>query len=95
MMASAFAGHDFLKEAYDIAVKEKYNFYSYGDAMLIIQFKMKKDVRSLTHDELISFFEINNYSSYRATQVHDWLWKKSCFSFDEMTNLSKDMREFL
>ena len=36
MMASAFAGHDFLKEAYDIAVKEKYNFYSYGDAMLII-----------------------------------------------------------
>ena len=55
---------------------------------------MKKDVRSLTHDELISFFEINNYSSYRATQVHDWLWKKSCFSFDEMTNLSKEMREF-
>ena len=36
MMASAFAGHDFLKEAYDVAVKEKYNFYSYGDAMLII-----------------------------------------------------------
>ena len=56
---------------------------------------MKKDVRSLTHDELISFFETNNYSSYRATQVHDWLWKKSCFSFDEMTNLSKELREFL
>jgi len=36
MMASAFAGHDFLKEAYEIAIKEKYNFYSYGDAMLII-----------------------------------------------------------
>ena len=36
MMASAFAGHDFIKEAYEIAVKEKYNFYSYGDAMLII-----------------------------------------------------------
>jgi len=36
MMASAFAGHDFLKKAYDEAIKEKYNFYSYGDAMLII-----------------------------------------------------------
>lgn len=36
MMTSAFAGHDFLKEAYEEAIKEKYNFYSYGDAMLII-----------------------------------------------------------
>tara|TARA_B110000503_G_scaffold40257_1_gene66128 strand:- start:59674 stop:60723 length:1050 start_codon:yes stop_codon:yes gene_type:complete len=36
MMASAFAGPDFIKEAYAIAIKEKYNFYSYGDAMLII-----------------------------------------------------------
>jgi len=36
MMVSAFADPDFIKEAYDIAVKEKYNFYSYGDAMLIL-----------------------------------------------------------
>ena len=36
MMTAAFAGHDFLKKAYDEAVKEKYKFYSYGDAMLII-----------------------------------------------------------
>lgn len=36
MMVSAFAGHDFVKRAYDEAVKEKYKFYSYGDAMLII-----------------------------------------------------------
>ncbi|WP_299888892.1 tRNA preQ1(34) S-adenosylmethionine ribosyltransferase-isomerase QueA [uncultured Lacinutrix sp.] len=36
MMASAFAGHDFIKKAYEEAVKEKYKFYSYGDAMLII-----------------------------------------------------------
>lgn len=36
MMAAAFAGHDFLKEAYAVAIKEKYKFYSYGDAMLIL-----------------------------------------------------------
>lgn len=36
MMISAFAGHDFVMEAYHQAVKEKYRFYSYGDAMLII-----------------------------------------------------------
>ncbi|TYB77992.1 tRNA preQ1(34) S-adenosylmethionine ribosyltransferase-isomerase QueA [Bizionia gelidisalsuginis] len=36
MMASAFGGYDFVKKAYEEAVKEKYNFYSYGDAMLII-----------------------------------------------------------
>jgi S-adenosylmethionine:tRNA ribosyltransferase-isomerase len=36
MMASAFAGHDFIMKAYDEAVKEGYKFYSYGDAMLII-----------------------------------------------------------
>ncbi|HPW98929.1 MAG TPA: tRNA preQ1(34) S-adenosylmethionine ribosyltransferase-isomerase QueA [Flavobacterium sp.] len=36
MMVSAFCGHDLMKKAYEEAVKEKYKFYSYGDAMLII-----------------------------------------------------------
>jgi len=36
MMIGAFAGYDLMMEAYKEAVKEKYNFYSYGDAMLII-----------------------------------------------------------
>lgn len=36
MMVSAFAGHDFVMEAYEEAIKEKYKFYSYGDAMLIL-----------------------------------------------------------
>ena len=36
MMVSAFADPDFIKEAYEEAIKEKYNFYSYGDAMLIL-----------------------------------------------------------
>jgi S-adenosylmethionine:tRNA ribosyltransferase-isomerase len=36
MMVCAFGGYDFVMKAYEEAIKEKYNFYSYGDAMLII-----------------------------------------------------------
>lgn len=36
MMVSAFAGYDFLMKAYKVAIKEKYRFGTYGDAMLII-----------------------------------------------------------
>ena len=36
MMTSAFLGYDFIKKAYEEAIKEKYNFFSYGDSMLII-----------------------------------------------------------
>ncbi len=36
MMISAFCGHDLMMEAYQTAIKEKYKFYSYGDAMLIL-----------------------------------------------------------
>jgi len=36
MMISAFCGHDLMEKAYEEAVKEKYKFYSYGDAMLIL-----------------------------------------------------------
>lgn len=36
MMVSAFMGHDLMKEAYKEAIKEKYRFFSYGDAMLIL-----------------------------------------------------------
>lgn len=36
MMVAAFAGYDFLMEAYKVAIKENYRFGTYGDAMLII-----------------------------------------------------------
>ena len=56
---------------------------------------MKKDIRSLSLKELCSFFESNNFPSFRGKQVYNWLWNKSCFSFDEMTNISFELREVL
>jgi S-adenosylmethionine:tRNA ribosyltransferase-isomerase len=36
MMAAAFGGYNLIMEAYQVAIKEKYRFFSYGDAMLIL-----------------------------------------------------------
>jgi len=36
MMACAFGGYELIRHAYEIAIKEKYRFFSYGDAMLIL-----------------------------------------------------------
>lgn len=36
MLVSAFAGHEFIFKAYQEAIAQKYRFYSYGDAMLIL-----------------------------------------------------------
>lgn len=36
MMAAAFGGYDLIMKAYKEAIKEKYRFFTYGDAMLIV-----------------------------------------------------------
>jgi S-adenosylmethionine:tRNA ribosyltransferase-isomerase len=36
MMACAFGGFELVREAYQEAIREKYRFFTYGDAMLIL-----------------------------------------------------------
>jgi S-adenosylmethionine:tRNA ribosyltransferase-isomerase len=36
MMTAAFGGYDLVKKAYEMAIKDKYKFFSYGDTMLIL-----------------------------------------------------------
>lgn len=36
MLVSAFTGRETILKAYDTAIKERYRFFSFGDAMLII-----------------------------------------------------------
>lgn len=53
------------------------------------------DIRSLTLDELMAQFVAFGEQAFRGKQVYEWLWKKSARSFEEMSNLSKDLRQKL
>src|SRR3546814_8685556 len=55
----------------------------------------KKDIRAFSPEELKTVFERMGQPAYRATQVYEWLWKKSVSSFSEMTNISRELRERL
>ena len=54
-----------------------------------------KDIRKLSKEELTAAFAEMGEPKFRAGQVYEWLWQKSARSFDEMTNLSKPLREKL
>jgi len=55
----------------------------------------KTDIRSLSFAEIEGFFREKNEKPFRARQVYDWIWKQTCRSFDEMTNLSLGNRQLL
>ena len=55
----------------------------------------KKDIRSYTLEELKTEMEGIGEKAFRAKQIYEWLHVKLADSFDEMTNLSKDLREKL
>jgi len=55
----------------------------------------KRDIRKLKPEDLKKFFTDHGDKPFRATQVDEWLWKKSAKSFDQMTNLSVATRELL
>ncbi len=52
----------------------------------------KIDIRNLSLEGLQENFTSLGEKSFRAKQVYEWLWKKSSFSFDEMSNISKELR---
>lgn len=57
--------------------------------------KKKKDIRALTREQLRDFFVSNGDKAFRGNQVYEWLWQKAAYSFEVMTNLSKETREML
>lgn len=55
----------------------------------------QRDIRNLSAEELTAELALLGEPKFRAKQIHEWLWKKSARSFEEMTSLSKPLREKL
>ena len=55
----------------------------------------KRDIKSLTLEELTEELKAQGYPAYRGKQIYQWLHVKLAESFEEMTDLSKDMRRSL
>ena len=55
----------------------------------------KKDIRSYDFEELKSEMEAIGEKAFRAKQIYEWLHVKLVDSFEEMTNLSKNLRDKL
>lgn len=55
----------------------------------------KPDIRKLEPEQLNTALAAFNLPAFRSKQIYEWLWKKGAVSFDEMTNLSKELRDNL
>jgi 23S rRNA (adenine2503-C2)-methyltransferase len=55
----------------------------------------KKDIRTLSVEQLTGVFKELGEPAFRAKQTYDWLWAKRSVDFAAMTNISKKVREYL
>jgi len=56
---------------------------------------VKQNIRHLGMEELLTYFESIGEKKFRSRQVYEWLWKKNAQSFDDMSDLSKELRNTL
>lgn len=54
-----------------------------------------KNIRHFSKEELIEYFLSIGEKKFRANQVWEWIWKKHARSFDDMSNISKELRDRL
>lgn len=57
--------------------------------------KEKRNIRTLSRQDIDEYFEEMGEKKFRAKQVYEWLWLKQARSIDDMTNLSKELRNKL
>ncbi|HEY9575026.1 MAG TPA: 23S rRNA (adenine(2503)-C(2))-methyltransferase RlmN, partial [Lachnospiraceae bacterium] len=55
----------------------------------------KTDIKSLSQEELEEIFLSLGEKKFRAKQLYEWIHKKNCTSYEEMTNLPLSLREKL
>ncbi len=56
---------------------------------------MKTDIRDISFEELGQYLASIGQSAFRAGQIFEWIYQKGAWGFDDMTNLSKELRERL
>ncbi|MGB4776639.1 MAG: 23S rRNA (adenine(2503)-C(2))-methyltransferase RlmN, partial [Daejeonella sp.] len=56
---------------------------------------LRVDIRSLSVEQLKQQLVKTGQPAFRAKQIYNWLWVKSCTNFNDMSNLSKELRENL
>ena len=66
-----------------------------GKAYLYEMEQANKNIRTLSLEELQQYFETLGEKKFRVKQVWEWLWQKHAHSFEDMTNLSKELRKTL
>ena len=55
----------------------------------------KRNIRELSLADLKEYFESIGDKKFRAIQAYEWIWKKNARHFDDMSNLSLDLRKKL
>ncbi len=60
-----------------------------------MQKTLKPDIKNLTKDQLIQWLQDHKIDSYRASQILKWIYLRQADDFENMTDLNKQMRDFL
>lgn len=55
----------------------------------------KRDIRKASLEDIQAYCAEREWAGFRAKQIYEWVWQKGSTSFEDMTNLSKDMRNVL
>jgi 23S rRNA (adenine2503-C2)-methyltransferase len=55
----------------------------------------KPDIRKQSLAEITQFLQTQGEKSFRAKQIYQWIWQKSAQRFEQMSNLSQNLRNLL
>ncbi len=72
--------------------RDQVSFYTFA---FVKESTEKQDIRALSKEQLRDFFVSQGEKAFRGNQVYEWLWQKSAHHFEDMTNLSLELRQKL